>query len=302
MSKILISIPTYNGGELWANAVEALKENDNFDYFVIDSSSSDNTVEKSKEITSNIKVIKSQNFNHGGTRNLAVKYATEHNYEFVVFITQDSILQKGSIEKLGVYFEDLDVAAVCARQLPHHDANPIAAHARYFNYPETSQIKSKDTVSKYGIKSVFMSNSFSAYRVRYLNEVGLFPENTILCEDMFVAGKLIKNDYKNVYAADAVCKHSHNYGPVDEFKRYFDIGVFHDMEPWIRDEFGGAGGEGLRFIISEFKFLLKRAPLYLPLAALNNLAKILGMKLGGKHRALPLWLNRKLSMHKSFWK
>ncbi len=38
---------------------------------------------------------------------------------------------------------------------------------------------------------------------------------------------------------------------VQEMKRYFDMGVFHASEPWIRQELGGAEGEGLKFVVSE---------------------------------------------------
>ena len=42
-------------------------------------------------------------------------------------------------------------------------------------------------------------------------------------------------------------------------KRYFDMGVFHANEPWIRQEPGGAEGEGVKFVLSECKYLLKHA-------------------------------------------
>jgi rhamnosyltransferase len=35
--------------------------------------------------------------------------------------------------------------------------------------------------------------------------------------------------------------------------------VFHACEPWIRQESGGAEGEGANYVISEFKYLLKHA-------------------------------------------
>ncbi|MEZ9607759.1 glycosyltransferase family 2 protein [Vibrio cyclitrophicus] len=296
-------VPTLNPNAEFIEMINALdaRYGSHSNIVIVDSESDCDLKQEFKNVESVVfSSIERKNFNHGGTRNYALKYIG--NCDVVIYLTQDSLLQLESIDNIDKYFDDPNVATVCARQLPHDAANPIAAHARYFNYPDKTQVKSYNTVSEHGIKSAFMSNSFSAYRLSALVEVGLFPENTILCEDMFVAGRFIKNGYKNVYAADVVCKHSHNYSPIEEFKRYFDIGVFHEMEPWIRDEFGGASGEGFRFIRSELKYLMKHAPLYLPLATLNNLAKILGMKLGGKHRALPLWLNRKLSMHKSFWK
>jgi rhamnosyltransferase len=37
------------------------------------------------------------------------------------------------------------------------------------------------------------------------------------------------------------------------------MGAFYACEPWIRQESGGAEGEGAKYVISEFKYLLKHA-------------------------------------------
>ena len=79
----------------------------------------------------------------------------------------------------------------------------------------------------------FISNSFAAYRVSVLKEVGGFPDDVIFGEDMFVATKMLKAGYKIAYAAGACVYHSHDYSLWQEMKRYFDMGVFHAREPWI---------------------------------------------------------------------
>ncbi|WP_159333845.1 glycosyltransferase family 2 protein, partial [Klebsiella pneumoniae] len=107
------------------------------------------------------------------------------------------------------------------------DANPLAQHARAFNYPDKGYIASKSSIPKMGLKTAFMSNSFSAYRLSVFKKIGGFPSNTILCEDMFYTAKAILAGYKVAYVPEAKVHHSHNYSPSEEFKRYFDIGVFH---------------------------------------------------------------------------
>ena len=106
-----------------------------------------------------------------------------------------------------------------------------------------------------GIKAAFMSNSFAAYRREALMAVGGFPKHVIFAEDMYVAAKMLMAGWKVVYEGSACCRHSHNYTIIEEFRRYFDMGVFHAREPWIRENFGGAGGEGLRYVKSELKYL-----------------------------------------------
>lgn len=53
--------------------------------------------------------------------------------------------------------------------------------------------------------------------------------------------------------------------------------------------------------MSELQFLLKNAPLWVPLAFINNFMKIVGYKLGQQYQKLPAKLVRKLSMHKRYW-
>ncbi|HBT2267733.1 TPA: glycosyltransferase family 2 protein, partial [Klebsiella pneumoniae subsp. pneumoniae] len=217
------------------------------------------------------------------------------------FLTQDAIPEDGFIDNIISVFKNEKVACAYGRQLPHFSANPLAQHARAFNYPNKSYVCGKNNVSALGLKSVFMSNSFSAYRLSAFKELEGFPSNTILCEDMFYAAKAILAGYQVAYAADAVVRHSHNYKPLEEFKRYFDIGVFHAQEKWIREKIGGAGGEGKKFILSEMKFLVKNAPLWIPLACINNCMKFFGYKLGQNYASIPLKLVRMLSMHKRYW-
>lgn len=301
--RYFIAIPTYNGGRIWKDVVDNIQKYapPESTVHIIDSSSKDDTVSIAKNAGFLVKVIASSDFNHGGTRNLAVNDHAE-DYDVVIFMAQDAIPEAGFIDKITSAFEDPNVACAWGRQLPHKDANPIARHARFFNYPAESHTCSLEDSAVLGLKTVFMSNSFSAYRIKVFQELGGFPSNTILCEDMYFTAKAILSGYKVAYVADAVVHHSHNYLPMEEFRRYFDIGVFHCDEPWIRDSFGGAGNEGKKFIISEFYYLFKNGKLYLPVAFINNLMKFLGYKLGQKYKYLPNSLIKFCSMHKRFWK
>ncbi len=297
--KIGLAIPTYNGGAIWKESAEKISSiNNKYPVLVIDSSSSDESVHIALKNGFVVKKILSSDFNHGGTRNLCVE---ECNTDVVIFFTQDAIPTEGCIERIADAFKDSNVACAYGRQLPHVDANAIAAHARHYNYPQKSHISNSATIEKMGIKTVFMSNSFSAYRVSIFKELEGFPVDTILCEDMYFAAKAVIAGYSIAYVADAKVHHSHNYTMRDEFTRYFDIGVFHSDESWIRKKFGGAGGEGKKFLISELRYLLKNNPKLLFNACINNFSKIVGYKIGLKYKKLPINFCKKLSMHKKYW-
>jgi len=301
--KYFLAIPTYNGGEVWKESIANIRKYAPADLYVqvIDSGSKDGTATLAKQAGFDVIGITSQEFNHGGTRNLAVEKAPA-DCDVVVLITQDAIIEEGSLQRLVAAFDDPKVACAYGRQLPHKDATPIARHARSFNYTAKSHVYSLADAPRVGLKTVFTSNSFSAYRISVFKELGGFPSNTILSEDMHYAARAVLAGYKVAYVADAEARHSHNYSPIEEFKRYFDIGVFHGKESWIHEKFGGAGGEGKKFIFSELRFLLKNGVMSLPRACINNAMKIVGYKLGKNYKTLPLGMTRSFSMHKRYWK
>lgn len=207
-----------------------------------------------------------------------------------------------SLKNLIKNFEEPEIAAVCGRQLPHLNANPLATHARLFNYPAQSKIKNKEDIDSLGIKVAFMSNSFAAYRKSVFEQLGGFPDNTILAEDMHLTARIIQAGYKVAYCAEAQVFHSHNYSLIQEFQRYFDTGVFQQKESWIQEQFGKISGEGKKFVISELRFLLKNNVAWIPKALLSTLFKYIGFKLGSKWNKLPMSVVKKLSMHKGYWK
>jgi len=162
-------------------------------------------------------------------------------------------------------------------------------------------LKGKADIANLGIKCCFLSNSFSAYRLSALDLVGGFPSDVILGEDTYVGGRMILSDWLIQYTPRAQVRHSHDYSVSAEFRRYFDIGVFHARNPWLLKTFGSAGGERLRFVRSELAYMWRYAPGSLTDALFRTLAKWAGYKLGQFEAALPLRLKCWLSMNTGFW-
>jgi O-antigen biosynthesis alpha-1,3-rhamnosyltransferase len=266
---------------------------------VIDSSSDDGTMELAREMGVEVISIPQREFDHGATREMARKRVGS---EVVVMLTQDAILTSPeSLDRIVEVFADPEVVAAYGRQLPHRNAGPIGAHARLFNYPPKSRVKSKSDADELGIKTAFISNSFAAYRQRALDAAGGFPAKVILGEDTCVAARLLLAGGKIAYVAEATAFHSHDYGMIQEFQRYFDTGVFHRQEAWIKEAFGHAESEAARFLLSEMRYLLRRAPYLLPYAIIRSATKYLGYRLGAIGVSLPRQLKRRLSMNKQYW-
>ncbi|TDB55450.1 glycosyltransferase [Bacillus sp. CBEL-1] len=299
-----VLIPTLNGLKYLKKNIEILKTinaKNHTEVIVIDSESTDGTVTFLEE--NNIRVIKAlrRDFNHGSTRNML---ANESKGSYLVFLTQDAILtSEDSIYKLVEPMENnKEIAVTYGRQLPIEGAKFPGAFARDFNYPNYSQVKSLDDKSKYGIKTVFCSNSYAAYRKTDFVNVGGFPHHVILAEDTYTTAKIVLSGKRVAYVADACVYHSHDYTIMQEFKRYFDIGVFYGRESWITENFNQAEGEGLKFLIANAKYIFKKGKyLYLLDLFLRNFAKLSAYRLGKMEQKIPQRIKFKISMHNYYW-
>lgn len=303
LDQTLLVCPTYNPGDAFKEWLHAYRVQSTLPdaALIIDSSSDDGSLSRVPDYGLFVKSIPKQTFNHGKTRQHAIDSYPE--YEYIIFLTQDAILaDSDSLIKILSPFEDNKVGGVCGRQLPRKSAKQIEAHARIYNYPEQSYTRSIDDKERYGLKAAFISNSYAAYRVSAVNEVGGFPNDIIFGEDMYVAAKLLMSGYKIAYAADACVYHSHNYSLLQEFSRYFDMGIFHAKETWIMQEFGAAENEGLKYVISEIKYLSRHAFWRIPEGMLRTLFRYTGFRLGLIEKMIPLWLKRVLVMNKSYFK
>ncbi|NNB46846.1 glycosyltransferase family 2 protein [Pseudomonas chlororaphis] len=268
---------------------------------VVDSSSTDDTVSRFRQFGARVEVIAAQQFNHGGTR----RWASEQvDADALILLTQDAI--PASPQTFANLIQELEedprIGLAYGRQLPHPGAGILEAQSRHFNYSPQSRSKSLADAGELGIKTCFSSDSFSVYRRSALQAVGGFPEDVIGSEDAHVAARMLLNGYLVRYAASACVQHSHSYSLMQEFRRYFDIGVFYGREPWIREAFGTAGGEGKRYVQAELRALRDAGQLQrVPEVLLRSALKLLGYRLGHAEQHLPTPLKRRLSMFSNYW-
>lgn len=279
---VSIIIPTYNASRYLAAQLNALHRQTvgDAEILIIDSSSTDNTLEIANSYKLKTFVIPKSEFDHGGTRTFAGRQASGDS---LVYMTQDAIpVHESAVENLLKPLKSDDrIGMAFGRQIPSPDATPFAIHPRMFNYPEKSYVRTLDDRVMFGLKAAFCSNSFAVYRRSTLEDVGWFKEKLLFGEDMHACARMLMRGYKVGYVADAMVYHSHNYSLPDEFRRYFAIGMFHKQEQWLLEEFGGAEGEGLRYVKSELSFLLSTKLFhYLPISLLRSLCKFAGYKLG----------------------
>src|SRR5688572_10545956 len=89
--KVSIVIPTKNAGTLFRDTLHALKTQeyeDQIEIILIDSGSTDDTIQVAYEYGIKVKSIIPDEFNHGLTRNLGIEMATG---EVIVLMSQDAV-------------------------------------------------------------------------------------------------------------------------------------------------------------------------------------------------------------------
>ena len=241
-----------------------------------------------------------EEFDHGGTRDRGVRMSTA---DLVLCMTQDAMpADETLIEELVKPFEDPEVWAAYARQLPNEDCREVEKYTRSFNYPEQSMVKTKEDLDRLGIKTFFCSNVCAAWRREKYLELGGFVKHTIFNEDMILAGTMIKQGGKIAYCAKAKVIHSHNYSAFQQFHRNFDLAVSQTMYPEV---FGGirSESEGIKLVKKSLSYCIKIGKPWLMIQVVTQSAgKLLGYKMGQRYRSLPMWLILRCTMSPSFWR
>lgn len=241
-----------------------------------------------------------EEFDHGGTRDRGVRMSTA---DLVVCMTQDAMpADETLIEELVKPFDDPEVWAAYARQLPNGDCREVEKYTRSFNYPEQSMVKTKEDLDRLGIKTFFCSNVCAAWRREKYLELGGFVKHTIFNEDMILAGTMIKQGGKIAYCAKAKVIHSHNYSAFQQFHRNFDLAVSQTMYPEV---FGGirSESEGIKLVKKSLSYCIKIGKPWLMIQVVTQSAgKLLGYKMGQRYRSLPMWLILRCTMSPSFWR
>ena len=241
-----------------------------------------------------------EEFDHGGTRDRGVRMSTA---DLVVCMTQDAMpADETLIEELVKPFDDPEVWAAYARQLPNEDCRDVEKYTRSFNYPEQSMVKTKEDLDRLGIKTFFCSNVCAAWRREKYLELGGFVKHTIFNEDMILAGTMIKQGGKIAYCAKAKVIHSHNYSAFQQFHRNFDLAVSQTMYPEV---FGGirSESEGIKLVKKSLSYCIEIGKPWLMIQVVTQSAgKLLGYKMGQRYRSLPMWLILRCTMSPSFWR
>ncbi len=297
MREITISIVilTKNNGKTIGKVLQQINAqqiDDNFEIIIVDSGSNDDTLDKLSQYAVRLYTIASGEFGHARTRNLASGYGTG---DYLVYLSADAIpANENWLKNLVDKLADEETAATFGRQIPYHDSPPMERFFIQNNYPAT--IDNTDSNTGF-IMNAFFSNANSAIK-RSVWEKIKFNEKLIISEDHDWAKMAEDLGYKISYIPDASVFHSHKYGLLKVFKRYFDSGVSFSQMGLKPDVLRN----GIGYFIDEIRYVGRESIIKIPYAICYDLSKFIGFKLGVNQRWIPKFIKVHLSMHSYFWK
>jgi rhamnosyltransferase len=260
--EILISviIPVKNGDYWLDQTLKGIVGQTVFDrseIIVIDSGSTDRTLQILERFPVRVISIPPSAFNHGETRNLGVR---EAKGKYVVMTVQDAQpTDERWLQKLLDGFDNENVAGVCGQQIVSHepDKNPVEwfrpvsppAKTKYF-YEDIDEFHRLSPGAKRNVCG--WDNVNAMYRKEALLRVPFravsFAEDAMWAKDAIEAG------YAIVYNREARVNHYHFETPEYAFRRYFTV-CYHFYKIFgLRPSYLN---EGPGFFLRAIKLLLK---------------------------------------------
>jgi rhamnosyltransferase len=302
MIETSILIPTKNGAQDLDTCLAAIysqKGTRPFEVIVIDSGSTDATLEIARRYPVRIEQIPPETFHHARTRNYGAGLAKG---DALVFLSQDAI--PASDAWLAAFlsnFNDPAVGAVYGRQLPKAESGLERRTAFAAMYGEARIVKMPMDGVGLGHKYYHFSNANSAIRKKVW-EATRFPDELKVFEDVGIAKRILDSGWSVVYEPEAAVYHSHDF-PLDViFKRYFDIGVVYQrLGIWNDRSRASLRRDGWRAFKGKLFFSVKEErPEGIGSSLVKDVGKYVAIQLGRNERLLPRAVKKKLSLYGLF--
>ena len=299
MSDCSIILLSYNGGSLTREALAAVlaqQTERTFQVIVIDSGSSDGSVEYLRQQPVQLVQISNSEFGHGATRNQGARMADS---PLLVFLSQDAVpATMDWLDNLLAPLANPGVGAVYGRQLPR-DTHICERFFLEQTYPPVPRRRTLNPGKPLTLRDIFLSNVHSACRTEVWEQCP-FDEGLVMCEDQQWAKDILSHGYEIVYEPKAAVYHSHRYTPLQAFKRNFDTGA--SLRHVTQGRIGTSPGEFLSYVVKECRLAAREASiLHVPYVLLYEASRLAGFAVGTLEPWLPTRLKVRLSQHRRHW-
>lgn len=217
---VTISMPTRNGGEIFARTLAAVAgqmTGKTVECIALDSGSTDGTLERLDAHGVRVIQVDRRDFDWGAARNRLLQ---EAQGEIVVQLSQDAIpADETWLERLVAPFSDPGVAVVCGSSIPDPQRNTGQfAWERNGYFYFTAEMKAFR--EKFG-RGLSFANA--AIRRTAWQDVGMEPQAT--GEDFQFQQRLRGTAWRIVFVSDAPVLHHHNYRLRALFRRCRNEGL-----------------------------------------------------------------------------
>jgi rhamnosyltransferase len=286
VAELTVVIPTFNGGIWLEHTLQKIFQQsiiEEMEILVIDSGSSDNTLNVLKKYPIRIHEIPNKTFNHGSTRNLGTQLAKGR---FVLFTVQDACPASNEwAEKMLSNFNSERISAVCGGQAVPHDKNknPIQWY-RPQSRPQKASVffKNKENFDSLNAQQknrlCSWDNVNAIYRRKVLLEVPF--QHISFAEDMAWAKDALRASKELIYDFSNPVFHYHHQNKEFTYKRTLADAYF-------------------RYELTGFR---APVPERFPIRAIISWIKTLTLTTSLSPKETIYWLKYNYSLHKGKWK
>jgi 2-polyprenyl-3-methyl-5-hydroxy-6-metoxy-1,4-benzoquinol methylase/GT2 family glycosyltransferase len=235
LAKLSVVIPTKNGmSEGFESTLRAISNQKGIaetEIIVVDSESSDGTVDVAKQYGAKVFRIAPEEFNHGATRNYAAEQTTG---DLLMFTVQDAIpaTQDLFYEMAKTLLRDSKLAGVSVRQLPKSDADLYACWERWNHNRFHLESPQEQLLQLAGLDNVC-----SMVRRNIWEKIRFKP--TQYAEDLEFGLSCLRDGYKIGWLSHRSTIHSHTRAPFHYMSRHYAdrrvmFDVLNDPSPaWV---------------------------------------------------------------------
>lgn len=219
MKKLTISVVNYNAGEHLIRCLDSLrkiKEEIEFDVYVVDNNSSDGSIESSKKKFPNFNyILNTENLGFGKAHNLALKKAKT---PYVLVLNPDTQIPPETLVKMLEFMEENPQVGIASPRVEKADGSLDVASHRGFPTPWASflyyflkndrlyHLTDRDMTKTHEVDSVV--GAFMLIRKSVLEIVGYFDEDYFLYgEDIDLCFRVKKAGFKVMYVPSVKVLH-----------------------------------------------------------------------------------------------
>jgi rhamnosyltransferase len=285
---ISVLIPVKDGGADLVRCLQAIaaqKVEDEVEVVVVDSGSSDGSVDRAREFGAEVHEIPASEFVHGATRNLAAQLSRG---DVLVFTTQDAVPADDQwLARLVQALDGDGVAGAYGRQLPHEDATPPEQFFLDFMYGPSPRIQRLGGIEELSFEQTLFSNVNSAIP-RRVWETNPFRDDVTMSEDQEWSRRMLLAGHTIVYEPEAAVRHSHTYTLRGAFRRFYDSGASAGRS-YVAGEVSRAALRRAfkRYAVGELSWLWRTGRRrWIPYAVVYELAKLTGLQLGLRKKSV----------------